>query len=158
MKPLKKMKYLKIFENFTVRKNSTLAKLFLTLFFIFSTILFVFFNNIKFISAQIRPFAVVCIGNETNQRISFGYKWGDKSSYRTISLNPGEYRWFSYRYRSIPVSPNFRIIFDYDLRPGRREYKYYNLERNQARFQDCSYGKQYYFRKIGRSFIDLYDY
>ncbi|NRA46681.1 MAG: hypothetical protein HRU09_17165 [Oligoflexales bacterium] len=97
---------------------------------------------------------VVCVRNQTNLTINFQTKW-DGYNWESYSLAPGGYRWYSWRYEGGRSSPNFQVSFDYDLRDRRETYKYYSLERYQAQFEDCQYGKQYGFQQTG-SFIDLY--
>jgi|GEM_PF-6761633 len=109
---------------------------------------------------NIRPYALVCITNETNHSINFGYRWGDSGSWSDVTLAPDRaYRfWWTYDEGS-RNSPEFNIRFDENL-TSYTYWRYYDLERYAVPSTDsCNAGRQYHFDYVGSSTsrVDLYD-
>ncbi|GAK58357.1 membrane protein, OmpA family [Candidatus Vecturithrix granuli] len=105
--------------------------------------------------AGAKPYAIVCVSNETDWQINYMYKWGD-DPWESGSLEPNYISWYSWEYDpGETASPDFTILFDADF-SNKENQKTYILERYEANQQSCEEGKVYSFKKSGKQAIDLY--
>lgn len=104
-------------------------------------------------------YGVIGLTNHTQTTLNFTYREGGQSgTWTSMSIQPGEKRWFSHRYEHANEhrSPTFEIRFDSDLR-GSNFFIRYTLERRAAVGQSYEQGKKYAFEyePQDRNFIDL---
>jgi hypothetical protein len=103
-----------------------------------------------------KPYALVCLVNQTGWSINYSYKWGERD-WESRTVNANSSRWHSWEYApGSHSSPNFTIRFDASFTSS-TDYKNYDLKRYQASEKTCWAGKVYEFKEVGRNAIELYD-
>src|SRR5262245_18271048 len=102
-------------------------------------------------------FAVACITNQTNLRVSYSVQWGNGQWQRKV-LQPGaSWRHFWPMPYSAPYHyPHITLAFDDSLRPE-CQTRTYTLVAYGSPDQDysCALGKRYAFIPDGRGFLDV---
>lgn len=113
------------------------------------------FTSVPSAHAQSNPYAVLCVTNNTDARITYSYRWGS-GSWKSSTLDSGDTdrHWWVFESGST-LAPMFKIQFDADTTSDNLTYRY-DLDRYQAPTKSCGWGKNYAFERKSWWQIDLY--
>ncbi|MCS6960311.1 MAG: hypothetical protein RMK91_09715 [Pseudanabaenaceae cyanobacterium SKYGB_i_bin29] len=105
-----------------------------------------------------KPYALTCIGNDTELKINYFVRWG-AGEWQRVSVAPQKWMWHTWTYTKEASSPELLIRFDADLTQGQTWIvapleKYASPSRGQA--GDCEkFGRRYQFRRIDKDLLEL---
>lgn len=64
-----------------------------------------------------KPYALTCIGNDTELKINYFVRWG-AGEWQRVSVAPQKWMWHTWTYTKEASSPELLIRFDADLTQG----------------------------------------
>ncbi len=109
-------------------------------------------------SAETR-YAVACIKNETRSHMMFSWRFGEKASWRQVSLSPGEERIFSHKFDFVDENRSPRLYVSYDAKASGKytENKVLDVY-SSAGNSNCNQARRHAFRNesTDSNFITLY--
>ena len=109
-------------------------------------------------SAETR-YAVACIKNETRSYMVFSWRFGEKTSWRQVSLRPGEERIFSHKFDRVNenMSPRLYVSYDAAAKGKYTENKMLDVY-SSAGNSNCTQARRHVFRNESgdSNFITLY--
>ncbi len=109
-------------------------------------------------SEGIKPYALTCIGNNTDLKLNYFVKWGE-GEWQRVSVSPQKWMWHTWAYNDKGESPELLIRYDGDLTPGQTWVvapleKYASPSRGKP--GDCEkHGRRYQFSRSGKDLIEL---